>query len=129
MPISAPTTTAAITTATTIKQIEDHLQSNNFNINFGMQQRPSRGDDERASALMAECAGADPMESEQWEKFCRVYPNLLHPIFKLQKSLQVRRGDACCGTLNPTNNPVSYCRRVLLNPTTTQQKNVPIRGT
>ncbi|CAM9512312.1 unnamed protein product, partial [Laminaria digitata] len=45
-------------------------------------------DDERASALMAECAGADPMESEQWEKFCRVYPNLLHPIFKLQKTLQ-----------------------------------------
>eukprot|EP00904_Undaria_pinnatifida_P011007 jgi/Undpi1/7036/HiC_scaffold_21.g09510.m1 len=45
-------------------------------------------DDERASALMAECAGTDPMEIDQWEKFCRGYPNLLHPIFKLQKSLQ-----------------------------------------
>ncbi|CAN0095933.1 unnamed protein product [Pylaiella littoralis] len=41
-----------------------------------------------ARGLLAERAGADPMLPGEWENFCRVYPNLLHPIYKLQRTLQ-----------------------------------------
>lgn len=45
--------------------------------------------DQQAKALMSERVGADPMTIEHWESFCRAYPNLLHPIFKIQRMLQV----------------------------------------
>lgn len=50
-----------------------------------------RESDEFAKNLMVERGGMDPMVIDEWEKFCRVYPNLLHPIFKLQRTLQACR--------------------------------------
>lgn len=43
------------------------------------------------------------MQPEEWEAFCRAYPNLLHPIYKLQRTLQVRKGGC--------NAPSTYNRR------------------
>ncbi|CBJ27186.1 expressed unknown protein [Ectocarpus siliculosus] len=54
-----------------------------FIINSGEQQ-----DDALARGLLAERVGVDPMQPTEWKDFCRSYPNLLHPIYKLQRTLQ-----------------------------------------
>lgn len=50
----------------------------------------AREDDALARGLLAERVGVDPMQPTEWKDFCRSYPNLLHPIYKLQRTLQVR---------------------------------------
>ncbi|CAM9370859.1 unnamed protein product [Ectocarpus sp. 4 AP-2014] len=45
-------------------------------------------DDALARGLLAERVGVDPMQPTEWKDFCRSYPNLLHPIYKLQRTLQ-----------------------------------------
>eukprot|EP00752_Nemacystus_decipiens_P001706 g1652.t1 len=49
---------------------------------------PNWEGEELATGLLAERAGKDPMQPQEWEGFCRAYPNLLHPIYKLQRTLQ-----------------------------------------
>eukprot|EP00903_Cladosiphon_okamuranus_P009664 g9195.t1 len=49
---------------------------------------PNWEGEELARRLLTERSGTDPMPPGEWEEFCRVYPNLLHPIYKLQRTLQ-----------------------------------------
>lgn len=58
---------------------------------LGFDAPPAREGEELARNLLAERAGMEAMQPDEFEAFCRDYPNLLHPIYKLKRTLQVGR--------------------------------------